>query len=78
MNPKIIELEEFKVVGMQSFGKGSRGQLLEMWDVLQESSLKIPNRINRKYSYGIESFTKEFDEERKWFYLAGAEVRDLS
>ena len=78
MNPEIVELEEFKVVGMQSFGKGNRGQLLEMWDVLQGNALKTPNRINRKYSYGIESFTKEFDEDKKWFYLAGVQVKDLS
>ncbi len=78
MNPEIVDLEELKIVGMQCFGKGSKGQLLKIWDVLQSNCLKIPNRINRKYSYGVESFTKEMDESKEWFYFAGAEVKDLS
>jgi len=78
MEPKIVDLEELRIVGMQTFGKGTRGQLLEIWDVLQANCFKYPNRINRKHSYGVQSFTKEFDEERMWSYLAGAEVKDLS
>lgn len=78
MKHRIEELEEFKLIGMQTFGKGDRGQLLEIWDVLQGNGIKIPNRINRKYFYGLESFTKEMDEERKWFYFAGTEVKDFS
>lgn len=78
MNPEIVDLEEFKVVGMQTFGKGGQGQLLKIWDVLHNNCIKIPNRINRKYFYGIESFTKEMDDEKEWFYFAGTEVKDFS
>ncbi len=78
MKPEFVNLEELNVVGMQGYGKGDKGQLLKMWDILQSNNLKIPNRKNRKYSYGIESFTKEMDENREWFYLVGAEVKDLT
>ena len=77
MEPKIVQLDAFSVAGFQTFGNPMNGTFGKMWSILFESGIKIENHTNSEFSYGIESYTEEFDTEKKWFYLAGVEVSSL-
>jgi AraC family transcriptional regulator len=48
-----------------------------MWTTWQEKASGAHLMIQTK-SYGIEFYTQEFFEDRKWFYMACKEVKDLS
>lgn len=78
MEPRIVDLKEFTVVGMQTFGNPAAGDFSKMWAALFNCAEKIPNVSNKKVSYGVGSYTKEHFLEDKWFYMAAREVTDLS
>ncbi|WP_230969085.1 GyrI-like domain-containing protein [Nitrogeniibacter aestuarii] len=78
MSPRIVELDGFHVVGMQTFGNPSDGSFPNMWSALFNFEGSIPNITNDTVSYGIETYTKEHHTQGKWFYMAGRQVEDLS
>lgn len=78
VEPRIVDLKEFHVVGMQTFGHPANGDFSKMWAALFGCDDEVPNLINKTVSYGVGSYTKEYFVEGKWFYLAGREVANLS
>ncbi len=74
MEPKIITLQKLMIVGVQTFGNAEDGSAPQMWDVLMSNDINIPKRINKNISYGIETYTKEMETSKNWFYMAGVEV----
>lgn len=76
MEPKIVELPEFCVVGVAVYGDGKSGLFPMAWDMYMRMVKKIELK-NPKVGYGIEYYTEEFEKERKWFYMACGEVADL-
>ena len=78
MSPRIVELDGFHVVGMQTFGSPADGSFPNMWSALFNFEGSIPNIANDMVSYGIETYTKEHHTQGKWFYMAGRQVEDLS
>jgi AraC family transcriptional regulator len=76
MEPKIVELPQFCVIGVSVYGDGESGVFTEAWDIF----LRIRKGMqwkNEKVGYGVEFYTEEFQKEKKWFYLAGQEVESL-
>jgi AraC family transcriptional regulator len=76
MEPKIVELPQFSVIGVAVYGDGKSGLFPLAWDMymrkIKNISLKNPN-----IAYGVEYYTEEFEKEHKWFYMACGEVADL-
>lgn len=77
MEPKIVELPEFCVVGVAVYGDGKSGLFPLAWDMYMRMVKKIALK-NPNVGYGIEYYTEEFEKEHKWFYMACGEVADLS
>ena len=77
MEPRMIELPHFFVMGIAVYGDGMSGLFPMAWDMYLrmkgEIGLKNPN-----VRYGVEYYTEEFEKEHKWFYMACGEVEDLS
>ena len=78
IEPKIVELKAFNVVGMQTFGNPVDGDFDKMWNVLLNFNEEIPHLMNKTVSYGVGTYTQEHYSDDKWFYLAGREVSSLS
>jgi len=74
MEPEFITLGEIKLAGMQTFGNVEQGSPPEMWQVLMNNPMDVPDRVNPELYYGLESYTREMESTGKWFYLAGVEV----
>jgi AraC family transcriptional regulator len=77
MEPRIVELPQFYVVGVGVFGDGKSGLFPKAWDIYmrkqKDMQLKKPN-----VGYGVEYYTEEFEKEHKWFYMACGEVESLN
>ena len=78
MSPRIVELDGFHIVGMQTFGSPSDGSFPKMWSALLNFEGTVSNITNDAVSYGIETYTKEHHTHGKWFYMAGKQVGDLT
>jgi hypothetical protein len=59
MSPRIVELDGFHIVGMQTFGSPSDGSFPKMWSALLNFEGTVSNITNDAVSYGIETYTKE-------------------
>jgi AraC family transcriptional regulator len=76
MEPRMVELPKFCVIGVSVYGDGESGVFTKAWDIF----LRIRKNLkwkNENVGYGIEFYTEEFQKEKKWFYIAGQEVDDL-
>jgi AraC family transcriptional regulator len=77
VEPKIVELPQFCVVGIAVYGDGKSGLFPKAWDIYmrkqKDMQLKKPN-----VGYGVEYYTEEFEKEHKWFYMACGEVENLN
>ena len=78
MEPKITELNEFKVVGLQTYGNPANGDFASMCGITKGVAININKLTNDNEIYGIETYTEEFRTENKWFYMIGREVSDFS
>ena len=76
MEAKIVRLEKMLVIGMQTFG-GNAADFPKMWDLLSDVVENIPNRVDEKVVYGIETYTKDIPNIKHWFYMAGVEVESI-
>ncbi len=77
LNPSFETLPAFTVAGMETFDNPADRAFGKMWTMLMGSPHRIPHCTNNQIAYGIEVYTEEMKNERKWFYLAGYEVDDL-
>ena len=77
MEHKILTLPNLTIVGMQTFGNVEDGSPRQMWEALWNNDIEIPGRINKNTMYGIETYTKEMQTSKKWFFMAGVEVDSL-
>lgn len=76
MEPRIVELPQFCVIGVSVYGDGESGLFTRAWDIF----LRVRKNLkwkNENVGYGIEFYTEEFQKEKKWFYIAGQEVDNL-
>lgn len=73
MEPKIIQKEEFHVIGMEYYGDNKNGEIPAMWGEFINRIQEIPNRVNLN-TYGVCSPIEKMTDESKFFYIAGVEV----
>ena len=76
MEPKIVTLPQFYVVGVSVYGDGQSGVFTKAWDILMRIGKDLKWK-NESAAYGLEFYTEEFQKEKKWFYMACKEVNDL-
>lgn len=74
MEPKIIQKNEFSVIGLEYYGDNKNGEIPAMWGELDKRIHEIPNRINLKTSYGVCSPVEKMTDESRFSYIAGVEV----
>ena len=72
MEPRIVELAGFSVVGLKYHGRNENKEIPEMWDAFHLRIPEIRNMVTDRTAYGISAsmdpVTGEFD------YIAGIEV----
>jgi len=76
MEPKIVELPKFCVVGVAVYGDGKSGVFPRAWDMYMRMAKNIQLK-NPAVGYGVEYYTEEFEKEHRWFYMACGEVENL-
>lgn len=76
MEPRIVNLPKFCVVGVSVFGDGQSGLFPKVWDMYMRIRKDMKWK-NEKVGFGVEFYTEEFEKEKKWFYMACGEVENL-
>jgi len=77
MEPKIIRLDKLYLAGVCVFGNADKGLFSHTWDIFLKINVGIKWKDERK-TYGVEFFTEERYQEKKWFYMVAMELADLS
>jgi AraC family transcriptional regulator len=72
MESKIVNIEEFKAVGITYFGDNNNGEIPKLWEVFNKRFTEIKNKNNSMLCYGI--CDGEPDSECKFQYTACAVV----
>lgn len=74
MEPKIVDLDEFNIIGIQVVGSPVDGSFGTTWPVLFERHSEITSKVGMKTSYGVQSYSKELMKSGVWKYTAGLET----
>ncbi|WP_171011292.1 GyrI-like domain-containing protein [Haloimpatiens lingqiaonensis] len=69
--PKIVELDTFKIIGTKYFGKNQHDELKKLWNSFYPRMEEIKNRIDEQKSYGI---CKLFPGSSKFSYISSVKV----
>jgi len=77
MEPIITKLPKFFVIGVATYGDPQSGLFPKAWEMFHKQKENIEWKDDLK-AYGIEFYTEEFFKEKKWFYMACMEVKDLA
>jgi len=72
LKPKLIELPEFKVTGLQLYGNFAKGEYPQAWAKVSNDKHEINADCAGGFSYGVELYKKEIQTE--WHYLVGCEM----
>jgi len=76
MEPKIVELPRFYVVGVAVYCDSDSDLFPKAWDMYMKLQKKMTLK-NPNIGYGVEFYTEEFQKEHKFFYMACGEVQNL-
>lgn len=79
--PSEIELPELKLVGTCAFADFFDGQMSlfgETWERLLKHQIDDSLRAHPNRSFGLELYPPEFPQDRRWYYCACVEVKDLA
>jgi predicted transcriptional regulator YdeE/DNA-binding transcriptional MerR regulator len=74
MEPKLVNLDAFKVVGMQYIGSNEHSEISQMWEVFNRRSGEIKHLAPMEAAYGV---CYEHPTERME-YIAGFKVTELA
>ncbi|WP_055669171.1 GyrI-like domain-containing protein [Desnuesiella massiliensis] len=72
MEAKIINIKEFKAVGITYFGNNSKGEIKELWEVFNKSCNNVKHKSKSQLYYGICDDMP--DAEGRFHYTACTEV----
>lgn len=75
MEGKIINISEFKAVGITYFGNNSKGEIPALWEVFNKSCKSIKHKSKSQLYYGICDDAP--DSEGRFHYTAAAEVENF-
>ena len=77
MKPRIIQKEEFKIVGMRYFGDNKNNEIKLLWEQFVPRIPGIKHQVPGQISYGICYPVEEQAENHEFEYIASVEVADL-
>src|SRR5580704_57413 len=77
MEPKIVEFPQILCVGVPYYGDNQNAEIAAAWPLFNSLAEQIKNKKEPRVHLGVETYTAEFDSQRKWFYLAAVEVTSL-
>lgn len=81
MEPKIVSLGEFKLVGMQYVGNNQNGEIPQMWGAFMHRSNEIKNIANSSVAYGYAECRCEGEckcgQGGDFLYIAALEVSNF-
>jgi AraC family transcriptional regulator len=72
MEGKLVNIKGFKAVGLSYFGNNSKGEIPQLWQILNSRYKEIPNKSSSMLCYGI--CDDEMDSDGKFHYSACVEV----
>jgi len=72
MEGKIVNINEFKAVGLTYFGNNNNGEIPKLWEVFNKSCGNIKNMSKSMLCYGI--CDDDMDSEGRFHYTACVEV----
>jgi AraC family transcriptional regulator len=80
MEPKIVNMDEVKVVGIQVVGSPQTGEFGGAWPQLFQRSNEIKHKPvaapEDRISFGVQSYDKELMKKGVWKYTAAVEVAE--
>lgn len=74
MEPKIVEISDLKIEGIQTTGNPAQGDFGKTWPILFERCDEISDKVGPRVSYGVQSYDKSLMKKGVWRYTAGFEV----
>ena len=77
MEPKMIDLEPLKLVGVAFYGNPEGGKFGKAWDRFFKLENRVARRVNQKTCYGVEIYGPEFFQENQWTYFPAVAVSSL-
>lgn len=78
MNPKIVELEKFRVMGIQVQDSPKSGEFGKTWPKLFERCREIVPLAKTKVSYGVQSYDEQLMKRGVWKYTAALQATEDS
>lgn len=77
MEPEIVTMESFKLVGIRYYGNPRHGEIPDFWKSYYYYVENISNRDGREW-YGLCFNYKDFIEKGKMNYMCAVKVKDFS
>ena len=77
MEPRIVDKDEFRIIGMRYYGENKNNEIAQLWDQFVPRIHEIKNQIHGNISYGICYPVEEQTENSEFEYIASVEVSDL-
>jgi AraC family transcriptional regulator len=77
MEPKIEQFPQILCVGVPYYGDNKNGEIPATWPLFHSLADQVKNKKEPWIHLGVETYTAEFETQRKWFHLAAVEVTSL-
>jgi AraC family transcriptional regulator len=78
IEPEIIQMDKFKIVGMKYYGENKNNEINRLWDQFNASVNEIKNSPCGDVRYGICYPIENFAEKGEFEYIAAIEVSNLN
>lgn len=77
LKPKIINKNEFKIVGMKYYGANKNNEISQLFNKFFSRISEVKNRIDIKTSLGVCEYVPDLTSETEFSYIACVEVSSL-
>ena len=78
MEPRILQMDMFKIVGMKYYGENKNNEIGRLWDLFNPRVSEIKNQQGSNVRYGICYPIGDSAEKGEFEYIALIEVSDLN
>ena len=78
MEPRITQIDGFKIVGMKYYGENKNNEIAQLWHQFSPRINEIKNHQNRDVYYGICYPIEDSAGKGEFEYIASLEVTDLN
>ncbi len=75
MEPKIVDKEGFKVIGLRYYGDNKKGEIKEVWEAFNKRGKEVPNTSEHCVAIGLCSMPEENGDPNKFEYVCSLTVK---